>query len=141
MPTRGDISLPWHDYLDEEARFLHAALFSRAADDTILERYRDAHRQLFPDELTSPLVVRIVGKRLDAEAIEYALRRRKAGRELTRKLQIISYLAESRRAYHDEFVNIERRRVVSFVVLGAAVARSTWKWLKGEMLVRRHGLL
>jgi hypothetical protein len=141
MPIPIGISLPSHDYLDEEARYLHAALFSTAADDTILERYRDAHRQLFPDEPTSPLVARVVGKRLDAEAIEYALRRRKAGRELTRKLQIISYLAETRREYHDEFVNIERRPIFAFVLLGAALARSTWKLLKGVMLVRRHGLL
>ena len=111
------------------------------ADATILKRYRDVHRLLFPDEATTPLVARIVADRLDAEAIEYALRRRGAGAELTRKLQIISYFAETRRAYEDEFVNRSSRRAVAIVLLSAAAVRSTWKLLKGIALVWRHGLL
>jgi hypothetical protein len=126
---------------DEEARYLHAALFSVVADDTIVERYHEVHRRLFPEQPTSPLVVRIIANRLDAEAIEFALRRRNAGRELTRKLQIISYLAEARRAYVDEFVNLTNNRLVAIVRLGAAAVRSIWKLLKGAVLVRRYGLL
>lgn len=127
--------------LEEEARFLHASLFSNPVDRAIVERYVAAHRQLFADRVTSALVTRIVARRLDAEAIEYALRRRNAGRELTRKLQILSYLAEARAAYQDDFVNTKTRRARAIVSLAAAALRSGWKLLKGELLVRRHGLL
>src|SRR6266850_610748 len=127
--------------LAAEARYLHAALFSQPADPAIVERYLDAHRLLFPREPASPLMTTIVERRLDAEAIEYALRRRKAGRELTRKLQILSYLAEVRAAYEPEFLNRTARRGRAIVALAAAALRSLWKLLKGEILVRRHGLL
>ena len=129
------------DHLAAEARYLHAALFTQLADPALVERYRDAHRLLFAGEPTSPLVSRIVERRLDAEAIEYALRRRKAGRELTRKLQILCYLAEARAAYQDEFINRNTRRAGAILALAAAALRSSWKLLKGEWLVRRHGLL
>jgi hypothetical protein len=127
--------------LAAEARYLHAALFSQPPDPAIVERYLDAHRQLFAHEPPSPLVSTIVERRLDAEAIEYALRRRRAGRELTRKLQILCYLAEVRAAYEHEFVNRHARRARAILALAAAALRSAWKLLKGEVLVRRHGLL
>jgi hypothetical protein len=127
--------------LAAEARCLHAALFSQAVDPAIVERYVDAHRLLFAGEPASPLVSRIVERRLDAEAIEYALRRRKAGRELTRKLQILCYLAEARAAYQPEFFNRNERHRRAILALIAAALRSVWKLAKGEALVRRHGLL
>lgn len=130
-----------NDSLEEEARFLLGSLFPHRVDRVIVDRYVDAHRQLFAGQSSSPLITRIVSHRLDAEAIEYALRRREAGRELTRKLQILSYLAEVRAAYQDEFVNLKTRRARAIAALAAAALRSGWKRLKGEVLVRRHGLL
>jgi len=127
--------------LAAEARYLHAALFSRPADPAIIERYVDAHRLLFAHEPASSLVSTIVERRLDAEAVEYALRRRRAGAVLTRKLQTLSYLAEVRAAYEHEFLNRRPRRVAATLALAAAALRSAWKLLKGEVLVRRHGLL
>ena len=129
------------DDLDAEARYLHAALFPHPADAVTVERYRQAHRLLFAAASASPVVSRIVERRLDAEAVEYALRRRRRGRELTRKLQILSYLAEPRAAYQDEFVNRKNRRGAAIVTLAGAALRSAWKRVKGELLVRRHGLL
>jgi hypothetical protein len=127
--------------LAAEARYLHAALFARRADALTVERYCQAHRLLFAADPASPLLSRIVEQRLDAEAVEYALRRRRRGRELTRKLQILSYLAEARSAYQDEFVNRTDRRGGAIPTLAGAALRSLWKRLKGELLVRRHGLL
>ena len=127
--------------LAAEARYLHAALFSRPADPAIIERYVDAHLLLFAHEPSSRVVAAIVERRLDAEAIEFALRRRRAGRELTRKLQILCYLAEVRAAYEHEFVNRHTRPARAILALAAAAIRSAWKLLKGEVLVRRHGLL
>ena len=136
MPPAG----PGGDAVAAEARYLHAALFARPADAVTVERYGRAHRLLFAEALTSPAVSRIVERRLDAEAIEYALRRRPSGRELSRKLQILSYLAEPRAAYQDEFVNRKNRRGAAIVRLAGAALRSARKRVKGELLVRRHGL-
>src|SRR5262245_26710472 len=127
--------------LAAEARYLHAALFARPADPAVIERFVEAHRLLFAHEPASRLVSTILARRLDAEAIEFALRRRRAGGELTRKLQILSYLAEVHAAYEHEFLNRRERRAGALLALAAAALRSAWKLVKGEILVRRHGLL
>ena len=124
-----------------EARHLHACLFHRPADDAVVARYQAAHRALFPDEDPSPLLVKVTARRLDAEAIEFALRRRGRGRELTRKLQIVSYLQEARAEYLAEFVNFKSSRLRAWVSLAAATLGAAWKRCKGEHSIRRHGLL
>src|SRR5215472_13723578 len=131
--------------LKTEARYLHRCLFHREADELTVARYEAAHCQLFPGEPSSPTIDRIVEQRLDAEAIEFALRRRgvrsKLGRELTRKLQIVSYLAEARATYLDQFVNLEPSRASAWAKLATATFGALWKLFKGEYLIRRHGLL
>jgi hypothetical protein len=87
------------------------------------------------------MITRIVERGLDAEAIEFALRRRGRGSELTRKLQIASYLAESRAPYLDQFVNLEPSRLRAWTTLTAATLGTLWKLCKGEYLIRRHELL
>lgn len=106
-----------------------------------MDRYEAAHRELFPNEPSPPWLTRVVELRLDAEAIEFALRRRGRGAELTRKLQICSYLAEARAAYLDRFVNFKPSRARAWLALGGATAGALWKFLKGEYAIRRHGLL
>jgi SAM-dependent methyltransferase len=127
--------------LAEEARHFHACLFHRTPDALTVERYQSAHRNLFPDDTPSPAITRIVNHRLDAEAIEFALRRHDAGRQLTRKLQVVSYLAESRAPYLNQFVNLETSRPRAWARLAAATLAAAWKRCKGEYLIRRHGLL
>jgi hypothetical protein len=126
--------------LADEARYLHASLFRQALDAGAVGRYEAAHRQLFGNA-TSTLVSTIVARRLDAEAVEFALRRRGLGRELTRKMQMLVFLAEVRSAYYCEFVNTEPSRLQAWTRLLAATGGGAWKFLKGEYLVRRHGLL
>jgi hypothetical protein len=127
--------------LSEEARYFHASLFHRPADDTTIARYTAAHRHLFPDDSPSHLVTQIVTRRLDAEAIEFALRRRGRGPELTRKLQIVCYLVEVRSTYLTEFVNLHASRVRAWTTLTGATLGAIWKLCKGEYTIRRHGLL
>lgn len=122
----------------EEARYLHAAIFSRPLDAELAERYRRAveHCGLSED----PVTEKVVRLGLDAEAIEYALRLRRHGAGLTRRIQILFYLAETRRDYYGEFVNetpVFGRAVWRLV---RAAAGSGWKLAKGCWLVWRHGL-
>jgi hypothetical protein len=127
--------------LAKEARYFHACLFHRPADDATIERYAAAHRQWFADDAPSPLIARILSHSLDAEAVEFALRRRGRGRELTRKLRIVCYVVEARAAYMNEFVNLRASRPRAWGALTAATVAALWKACQGEYTVRRHGLL
>jgi hypothetical protein len=127
--------------LVDEARHLHACLFGRPIDPAVAARYEAAHRQLGLEIEPSAATSAVVARRLDAEAVEFALRARGAGRELTRKMQMLCYLAEVRSDYLGEFVNLRPSRAGAFAALLAATLRAGWKLLKGRYLVRRHGLV
>jgi len=88
-----------------------------------------------------PVVAKVVARKLDAEAVEFALRRRGKGRELARKMQILCYLVEVRPEYLERFVNSETSRRRAWAAVGGATLLSAWTLLKGEYLIRRHGLL
>jgi hypothetical protein len=123
----------------EEARYLHTCLFSGSIDAVVAARYQAALGQALAGP--SALVEKVVARRLDAEAVEFALRRRGQGRDLTRRMQVLCYLVEVRRDYLSEFVNVESSRGGAWAALLGATVRSGWKLLKGEYLVRRHGLV
>jgi hypothetical protein len=127
--------------LADEARHLHACLFARPIDPAVVARYEAAHRQLQLEGEAAAETATVVSRRLDAEAVEFALRRRGAGRDLTRKMQVLCYLAEVRPEYLGEFVNLRPSRAGAAAALAAATLRSSWKLLKGRYLVRRHGLV
>lgn len=127
--------------LVEEVHYLHGYLFRVPLDADVVRRYEAAHRTLFPDEETSLPVHRVITRRLDVEAVEFALRRRRSGAQLTRKIQILCYLVEVRAAYQPHFVTTKPERARAAFSLLAAVAGTVWKFCKGEYLVRRHGLL
>jgi hypothetical protein len=126
--------------LADEARHLYSCLFREPLDAQFVARYEAAHRQVFPDERTSPLMAAVVGNHLDVEAIELALRRRGTGRELTRKLQIVCYLAEARRACFDEFITTGGSPLRAWFALAVAACQSGWKLVKGEYLIYRYNL-
>ena len=127
--------------LAAEVIALHRSLFGGLPDPLIIERYETAHRKLFPADSGSPLLERIVSRNLDVEAVEFALRRRRAGAELTRKMQILCYLVEVRAPYQHHFVSAQPARAKAAIELTAAAVRTAWKLAKGEYLVHRHGLL
>lgn len=115
--------------LAEEARYLHDSLFSRPIDEKTVDRYVAAN-------LTEANIDRIVEKRLDVEAVEFALRHRNPA--LTRKIQILCYLVEVRAEYQDDFIATRREPIFKLLW---NIPRAGWKRLKGECLVRLYGLL
>jgi nucleoside-diphosphate-sugar epimerase len=127
------------DPVGTEARYLTARLFSRALDERSVERYRDACRLLPASPEDDLNMKKIVARRLDVEAIEYALRRR--GSQLTKRIQILGYLLEFRADCFDLFVNTRKSRVAAFVGLGFSVALAVYKMLKGRYLVWRYRLV
>jgi hypothetical protein len=123
----------------EEARHLHACLFRAPLDAAVAERYQAALSAAGAGN--SILLSRLVARRLDAEAVEFALRRRGTGADLTRRMRILCYLVEVRADYLAQFVNLESSRRRAWAALVSATVRSGWKLLKGEYLIRRHGLV
>jgi hypothetical protein len=61
--------------------------------------------------------------------------------ELTRKLQILFYLAEVRLEYLGQFINRKHSRIGAWTEIAGAMAGTLWKLAKGEYTIRRHGLL
>ena len=122
---------------------MHACLFRAPLDAVTVARYEAALREM--GAAGSPVVARVVARRLDAEAVEVALRRRGLlggqGRALARRLQILCYLVEVQPAYFREFINAKESRGWAWAALAGATLRSVWKLVKGEYLVRRHGLV
>jgi hypothetical protein len=84
------------------------------------------------------MVQTIVARRLDAEAIELALRVRKGSRVLTRKIQILFYLVEVRSEYYAYFINQVPGWWRAVLRLFGAVVRTGWKCAKGLYLVWRY---
>src|ERR1035441_10472022 len=93
--------------LESEARHFHALFFHGPLPGPVVERYVAANHLCFPvpDPKARRMVETIVTRRLDAEAIELALRLRKGSRVLTRKIQVLFYLVEVRSEYYAYFIN------------------------------------
>jgi hypothetical protein len=123
--------------LDAEARHLHGCLFpGRPLADHVAARYVRAHDHVrFAADVD---VARIVQQRLDAEAIEYWLRRRRPVNGLTQRLRTLLYLLEIEAPYYRDFVRDRGSLVSALPALVTAPLRSVWKLLKGSRLARRH---
>ena len=121
--------------LREEARHLHAALFREEVPPEVEEGYVQAHRFFCRKEPDGIDLATIVARRLDVEAIELVLRRKRP--ELTRKLRLLLYLAEARPSHYRRLVNEADRPVRAWLSLGGAVLRTGFKYFKGRLLLRR----
>jgi hypothetical protein len=129
--------------LEREAGYLHACFFRRPIPEAVTRRYVAADAVCFPgvDARNREMVETIVAHRLDAEAIELALRLRRGSGVLTRKIQILFYLVEVRSAYYDDFVNQTPGLCRALLRLAGSSARTAWKLGKGWYLVRRYGFV
>ena len=126
--------------LADEARYFHAAFFRGAPPPEVVERYVAANRHCFPfiEERYERAIRTLISRRLDVEAVEFALRR--TNPLLTRKIQVLFFLLEVRSGYYGRFVNCEAGAGRAWADLAGSVARAVWKRVKGEYLVRRYGL-
>ena len=126
--------------LESEVRHFHALFFRRPLPGPVVERYVAANHLCFPvlDPKARQMVETIVTRRLDAEAIELALRLRKGNRVLTRKIQILFYLVEVRSEYYGYFINQVPGWWSAVLRLLGAVVRTGWKCAKGLYLVWRY---
>lgn len=122
--------------------FFHQSLFGIRPEALLVQRYQAAcRRRLPPASAAEDLTVRkVVARRLDVEAVEYALRNRSPGHALSKRLMILMYLVEARPTALGEFVNLRPGRWRGVLVIVVVLLRSAFKLAKGRWLLWRHGL-
>lgn len=124
--------------LYREADHLHYCLFSRPISKKTREWYVRAHEFVISnnfEEGRSRTVTRVVENRLDAEAVEFALRNPLNPHPLSKKLQVLVYLTEIQREYYADFVNETQSTFRALIALFTCTCRSVYKRIKGVLLV------
>ncbi|HEX7578546.1 MAG TPA: hypothetical protein VF580_00970 [Thermoanaerobaculia bacterium] len=128
----------WRRRRAEELDAFHRILFDAPAPEPLLLRYLEAYSRFSALESTAPLVDRLIASHSDLEAIELAARLRDPDNPLTRRLKVLSYLAEARREYAAHFYAPPPGRLRGFVLLCVAAMRTAFKFSIGA--VRRSEL-
>jgi hypothetical protein len=126
--------------LAAEARTFHVAFFGKPPAQAVVERYAAANVHCFGATTGDAVSETVVRRGLDPEAVELVVRGR-SDSLFSRKIQILFYLAEAQGETREAFVPGGENLAAALVGLAAALLRSQWKWLKGQYLVRRHGLV
>lgn len=131
------------ELLRQEARYLHSFLFAVPITPQIESQYAAAHSHVFSgvSVVLGVDVQRMIALRLDAEALELALRRRNPKNTLTQKFHILVYLAEVRRDYYHEFFLEEAQPLLALAQLSFHTVRTAWKLVKGKYLLGRHSVV
>ena len=122
--------------LREEARRFHAALFGEEIPPELEEGYVQAHTYYCREQPDQVDIATIVARKLDVEAIELVLRKKRPA--LTHKLRVLLYLAEARPSHYRRLVNESDRPVRACLALGGAVLRTAYKYIRGRLLLRRY---
>ena len=123
--------------LRAEAQYIFQALFKQAAPQEVVKYYVAAQNGAI---LTGAWIdmPTIVARRLDLDAIEFAVRRRKT--ILSQKLQIMCYIAELSPGLLNHFINKRQNRLGAYMALAIAGIRSAVSFLYGHYLVIRFKL-
>lgn len=127
--------------LRQEARYLHTQLFREEPPANVVDRYAAAVAACGIGGEGCGVMEKLVALRLDAEAVEFALRRRDRENALTKRMQILMYLVEVRSPYFAYFFNTERNLKRTIFHLAGSLLRSMYKLVKGQYLISRHGLV
>ena len=122
--------------LEQEAAYLHHALYGTAPSGSIVEEYVRAHEDFCVETCNDVNIRAIVQRRLDVEALELSLRRQRPA--LTRKLRMLVYITEAKASYYGRFVNDTDRRATAWFALTVAVLRTAYKMVKGRIVLRRE---
>jgi hypothetical protein len=130
------------DTLIEEAKYLYSKLFPGTASSLLIERYVLAHQKL---PLTSGLEGRelmtvIVAKRLNVESLEFVLRLRSSDNVLTRKVQVLYYLAESERIHWEHFFSKQESSVYGYTLIFWSLLRAVKLWVQGQIQLAVYNL-
>ncbi|MBX9742863.1 MAG: NAD-dependent epimerase/dehydratase family protein [Chthoniobacterales bacterium] len=128
--------LPFPYDLEIEAKILFKTLFSVSPSTKLIKRYLDAHQMNKSMEICDPSIKYILSHQLDIEAVELAIRPKKT--ILTKKLLMLTFLAEIDPITSQAMVNEKDCRFFAFASLFYFFIRSIYKKVKGHFLLWRH---
>jgi len=114
--------------------------FLDPAPPEVVDRYVSANFHCFGDSVADPAADAVVRHRLDPEAVELVMRSHGSSL-LTRKIQILFYLAEVRADHYPHFAASGESLSGAILCMSVSVFRSGWKFVKGQYLVRRYRLV
>lgn len=130
--------------LRKEAEYLYRRLFGREASTELIENYLAAHAQMpalyMAPEAQFNTVRTIVAKELDAVAIEPWMRSRKVRHVLSRKLLLISYLAECD-SRHPEYMRSSGGVTEGWPRFLLTGLQAGFSLARGRYLKARYGLV
>jgi nucleoside-diphosphate-sugar epimerase len=121
-----------------ECTLLCEQLFRASPTEEILQRYQETvDQQLYNGRFID--LPQIIERRLDAEAVEFAARRK--GTELSQKFQALCYIAELSPHFLPHFISHRSQRLRGIFELFWSGVRSAWKLIYGHYLIWRFKLL
>ncbi len=124
--------------LEKEAKYFYQKIFPGQAPQQIIEKYVAANQQLLPGSTGQDAIAQLVNKKADIEAIEIAWRFHARNNILTKKIHILVYLVETTPEHFHNFVEIRKRRILSYFVMGYHLIRSIYKLIKGKILLKSY---
>lgn len=130
------------EQLEQEATYLHAAFFDDAGDNDTINRYVAVHEHFQMQDLPQDrrLLDILQANNLDVEAVEYVLRLRNRNNALTRKVEILHYLAECQPQRSGDFINDKDERIIGWTRLFCAAGRMFFCLIYGSYLARKYDL-
>lgn len=128
--------------LRREAHYLYRCFFKDSADVALLDRYVKAHEHygIKENKKDQHVMRKLKLLNIDAEAVEYVLRLRDRNNILTRKTEILYFLAECESIRSGDFFNSQDAGLKAWLHLIGALGDTVLCFLKGCILVRRHDL-
>ncbi len=126
---------------DQEARRVYSAIFNQPVPSLVVERFAAASERL--EANASPAELQAYRAAIDApvdlEALELAARWTKRLPLLTRKFQLMAFLAETLPGNQPLFINHRDNFPAAFVRIAVMSLRTGWLMAKGLLLVSRYG--
>lgn len=128
--------------LNAEADYLHRCFFGEPADEILMDRYAGAHDRygIKEGQQCLRLMKIVITHCLDAEAVEYALRLKNRNNILTRKVEILHFLAECQPRRSKDFFNDKDMGPKVWLDIIRALVDTLRYFIVGRRLVRRYGL-
>jgi hypothetical protein len=127
--------------LYSEADYLHRCFFGEPADEMLLDRYARAHdRYGIEGGQDLWLMKMVMTHYLDAEAVEYVLWLKNRNNLLTRKVEILHFLAECQPRHSTVFFNDKDKGLNAWLDIMRVLTDTLRYLVVGRKLVRRYGL-
>jgi hypothetical protein len=126
---------------DQEVQRIYSAIFDQPAPALVAERFAAASKPL--EASVSPAQLQtyraIIDSAVDLEALELAARWTKRLPLLTRKFQLMAFLAETLPGNQSLFISHRDNFPGAFIRIAVMSLRTGWLMAKGLLLVSRYG--